>query len=331
MTIRIIEEGAFDSDVRNQINQNFLSVAAFQTGDNYYVDALHGSDQNDGLTPATAVASLLAAYTKCVDGHNDTVVLIGNGATSASARLSATFTWAKNATHLLGICSPVRYSQRARIAPTTGIAAFANFFIVSGNGCIFQNLQWFHGFTTGVAAAICMKVTGSRNAFINCQLAGMGDNESAQDTGSRNLLITSGENFFKHCTFGIDTITRTVLNSSVEFQSGAARNVFEDCVFASIGSTAAANLQLLSAAASAIDRMTVFTRCLFYNASAFSGGAASTGVAKLLASAGGALLMQDCTEYGFTDWGYDAASKLQILVSGAVPTSNTSGIAIVNT
>ena len=173
----------------------------------------------------------------------------------------------------------------------------------------------FSPFTTGTTAQIGLKVTGTRNTFNNCQISGMGDTASAQDAGSRSMLLTAGENFFNHCALGLDTVVRTALNATVELQNGAARNVFEDCIFPALLSTAAAGLAVLVAAAAAIDRMTIFKHCLFYNAAAFSGGAAGTGVMKLVASAGGALLLQDCTEYGYTDWGYDAASKAEILIA----------------
>lgn len=335
----ITQFGAFTLSTAQLIAQALAQMGFATTGKIFYLDPANGLDSNDGTAAVSSnvvngqgpVQTIGAGYALLTSGNNDVLVLIGNGATTATARLTALFTWAKSAAHMIGICSGSQFSMRARIAPTTTVAAFKTMFTVSGNGCYFANIEWFNGFATGTTAQICMKITGNRNVFNNCQLSGMGDTTSAGDAGSRSVVISTGENFFKHCVIGLDTIVRTALNASVEFTTGAARNVFEDCTFPCLASTAAAGLAVICAAASAIDRMTMFKRCLFYNAAAFSGGAAATGVMKLLASAGGALLLQDCTEYGFTDWGYDAASKLQILVSGPVPTSSTSGIAVVNT
>lgn len=336
-----IQTGAYTSLTAAMIAAAIAQAGFATTGNVYYLDPANGNDNWNGQAPVQSglgsqggigpVQSLAAGYALLVAGHNDVLVLIGNGTTTATARLTAGFTWAKNAAHLIGIAAPSQFSQRARIAPTTTVTAFKTMFTVSGNGCYFANVEFFNGFTTGTTAQICMKVTGNRNVFNNCQISGMGDAASAADAGSRSVVISTGENYFRHCVIGLDTIARSVLNASIEFTTGAARNVFEDCTFPALATTAAAALTVIGAATGVIDRLTIFKRCLFYNASAFSGGAAGTGAIKLLASAGGAILLQDCTEYGYTDWGYDAASKAQILVSGPVPTSSTSGIAVVNT
>jgi hypothetical protein len=332
-----LQTGAF-TNLAAQTIANAIAQAGFGfTGKIYYLDPLNGDDENNGQAalgqgPGVGpVQSLAQGYSLLASGENDVLVLIGNGTTAASARLTATFTWAKNAAHLLGICSGSRFSMRSRIAPVVGTTAFTPFITVSGNGCLFQNVEFFDGFSTGTTAQININLTGERNVFNNCKISGMGDTTSAGDAGSRSIVIGAGENFFNHCVLGLDTIERTALNATVEIKGNSARNVFENCIFPALCSTGAAGLAFISAAAAALDRMTIFKDCLFYNAAAFSGGAAGTGVMKLVASAGGALLLQDCTEYGYTDWGYDAASKAQILVSGPVPTSSSSGIAVVNT
>ncbi len=334
----ITNYGAFTNLTATLIAQAIGQAGFATTGKIFYLDPLNGLDANSGLQPVATpgqngtgpVQSLAAGYALLTSGNNDILVLIGNGATTASARLTATFTWSKSAAHLIGICSGSQFSQRSRIAPTTTVTAFTPFLTISGNGCLFANLEFFDGFTTGTTAQIGLNITGNRNVFRNCQISGMGDTTSAGDAGSRSIVLATGENLFSHCVLGLDTIKRTALNATVEFTSGAARNVFEDCIFPALASTAASSLAVITAAANAVDRMTIFRRCLFYNAAAFSGGAAATGVIKMLAAAGGAMLLQDCTEYGYTNWGYDAASQAQILVSGPVPTGATSGIAVVS-
>lgn len=330
--------GAFTLDAASQIALALASAGFATTGKVFYLDPVNGSDLANGQQPVASpgivgtgpVQSLAAGYAFLRSGYNDVLVLMSDGASTSTARLTALFTWAKNAAHLIGIAAPSRFGQRARIAPTTTVTAFKSMFTVSGNACYFANIEWFNGFATGTTAQICMNVTGSRNVFNNCQISGMGDAASAADADSRSVVISTGENFFKHCVLGVDTIKRSALNATVELKSGAARNVFEDCIFPALASAAATSLAVLVAAAGKIDRMTVFTRCLFYNASTFSGGAAATGVIQLPAAVGGAILLQDCTEYGYVDWGYDAASKAEILVSGAVPTGATSGVAVVS-
>jgi len=52
------------------------------------------------------------------------------------------------------------------------------------------------------------------------------------------------------------------------------------------------------------------------------------GLSTLPASAGGLLLMTNCTLVGITEFGTDATSRGQIYVDGAAPTAGTSGIAV---
>src|SRR5713101_3436595 len=163
----ITQFGTFNPSTA-QLIQNAINEAGLgTTGNVCYCDPVNGLDTNNVQLPSTVtgttqglVKTLNAGYNLLRNGFNDVLVLIGNGQASGSARLSAGFTWAKNAAHLIGVCAPSAVSQRARIAPFTGAAqaAFANFFTVSGNGCLFSNLSWFHGFTAGIAAAICMTV-----------------------------------------------------------------------------------------------------------------------------------------------------------------------------
>ena len=45
----------------------------------YFVDAATGADGNDGLTPESALATIIAAEDKCVANRHDTVFYIASG------------------------------------------------------------------------------------------------------------------------------------------------------------------------------------------------------------------------------------------------------------
>jgi len=296
--------GAFTPGAAQQIASAIAAAGIGMTGTIYYLDPVNGIDGNTGLTIAAAVKTLGVGYAKLASGKNDVLVLIGNGAASGSARISAGFTWAKDAAHLVGVCAPSAVSQRARIAPFTGAAqaAFANFFTVSGNGCLFSNVSWFHGFTAGIAAAICMTVTGQRNVFSNCDIEGMGDAVSAGDAGSRNLKVVGGENTFYHCNIGLDTITRTNANSSVEFASGTARNTFENCTFPFMsgdGNT----LGILGTGAACMDRWQIFRNCIFVNAIKSTATVMTVLASLTNVSPGGLLAYHNCLLVGVTAFG----------------------------
>lgn len=305
------------------------NLLEYGIGKRFFCDPANGNDLQDGLSPATAVQTLAAAYALCTAGKNDIVYLIGDGATTATARVDAAFTWAKNATHLVGVCSPVLFSQRARIAPTPTATAFANFFTVSANGCVFQNIQWFHGFNTGTTLAIAVTVTGSRNYFKNCHIAGMGDAASAQNTGSRSLKIGSGgsgENVFEDCVIGIDTITRTVANASLELAGATPRNTFRRCYFPFMTSNAGV-LGILGTGAGCIDRTNFFEDCMFVNAIKSTSTQMTVLASLTSASPGGLLYFKGCAMIGATKFG-DTNALANSYLDMAAPSAAAGGLGV---
>lgn len=304
----ITSEGAFDASVRKAINANFTTLggAVVAVGNVYFLDPANGSNTNDGTSSTSAFQTLAVAYAACAAGNNDTIVLMANGGTTATARVDAAFTWSKNETHLLGFCAPVLFSQRARIAPTGTTTAFANFFTMSASGCIFQNVEIFDGFNTGTTAQIAFTLTGSRNYFSRCQIAGMGDTTSATDAGSRSIKIGSagsGENYFNECVFGLDTVQRTGANATVEFAGATVRNVFRRCTFVADGGAGGAPLHILGTGASCVDRVQIFDDCMFTNAIK-SGATTMTTVGSFTsASPGGLIAIHNCYTVGATKWG----------------------------
>lgn len=318
------------------------------TGTWYFVDPANGSDSNDGLSPSSALTTLYMAHSKMTAGKNDVCVLIGNGAASGTARLSTalaatvdstattgTLTWSKNACHLIGVTAPTMVGQRARIAPPTGTYTMAtfgsgNFVVVSAAGCIFQNFSLFNGFSTGGTSQICWTDSGGRNFYSNVHFGGAGDAASAQATTSRSLLVTgtTGENTFVNCQFGLDTVTKTVANATVEFAAGSPRNYFNGCKFVMMTSSAT-SLHIKTAAAAAIDRWTEFENCSFINAIQSTSTGLTVAIS-MAASAGGMFLIKNCTSIGATKWG-DTAALAQIYVDGGPPTAGTTGLAITPT
>ena len=294
--------------------QSAISAGGFgTTGNIYYCDPVNGNDANNGQSQIATgagqggpVATLAQGYALLRNGFNDVLVLIGNGQSTGSARIT-TFTWSKNAAHLIGICAPSAVSQRARIAfPTTsGLMVTAAFFTVSGNGCLFQNLSFFQGAgagQTGIAAAICLTVSGQRNAFLNCDIEGMGDTTASADAGSRNVKITGGETYFGHCNIGLDTVVRTNANASVEFASGTARNYFENCTFP-FDSGDGATLGILGTGAACMDRWQLFKFCTFINCIKSGATAMSVLGSVTNAAPGGLLAYHDCVLIGITKFG----------------------------
>ena len=321
--------GAFTNLTIAAINAALVQAGlAGTTGNVFYCDPVNGLDTNDGQTPSTTpgghgpVQTLGAGYAFLRSGFNDVLILLSNGASTGSARIHATFTWSKNAAHLIGVCAPTPISQRARIANGTADVAFANFFVISGNGCLFSNVSWFQGFAAGVAAEILITLTGVRNAFLNCDFEGMGDTTGATDAGSRCILIKSAdENYFNHCNFGVDTVQRTNANALVEISNGTARTIFENCTFL-FWSSDGLQYALLANAAASMDRFVLFKGCNFI------AGVGTVIAAAFHAAAGaGGLICFDATSglFNFTAIG-DATTKGQTWVSGGTATDGVKGI-----
>jgi len=316
------------------------------TGNYWFVNPATGADGNSGSSPSSPLATLYQALNKAVAGNNDVIVLIGNGASGGTARLSlalaqtinpaatsGTLNWNKNAVHLIGVAAPTSVGQRARIAPPTGTytqATFgsANFINVTGAGCMFANVDVFHGFSTGGTNQIALTDSGGRNAYINCNIQGIADAASAADAGSRSLKITgAGECTFIGCTIGEDTTARSVANASLEFAGGTPRNTFIDCIFPFFTSNAGV-LGILGTGAACMDRWQLFKRCQFINAIK-STSTQMTALASLTSASPGGLMDFDagCAIIGITKWG-DTNGLANSYVAQPVPTAATSGIAI---
>lgn len=317
------------------------------TGKVWFVNPATGSDGNRGDSLQAPFATLYKAHSVCTAGNNDVVYLVGNGSTTATARLSlalaqsvdssvtaGTLVWSKAATHLIGVTAPTSVAQRARIAPPTGTytqATFGSgdFITVTAQGCYFANFSTFNGFSTGGVNQVCWTDSGGRNRYDNVQFGGIADAASAADTGARSLKITgtTGENTFVGCEIGLDTGTaRSVANASLEFAAGTPRNIFRACNFPFQTSNAGV-LGILGTGAACMDRWQKFDGCTFIN-NIKSTSTQMTVLASLTsASPGGLLLHKDSTLVGISKFG-DTNGLANTYVDGAPPVNSTSGLAV---
>jgi len=269
----------------------------------FFVKPYTGSDGLSGLSPKKALKTLNAttgALAKATANQNDIVYLMGqsNTASQTTDYQSATLTWSKDLVHLIGVATG-GISSRARIAFLSTYDTASNLFTLSANGCLIKNVSFFAG-VAGTNPTGCVNVTGSRNRFENCHIAGIGnDNNDIADAYS--LRLAGSENVFKDCVIGLDTISRGTQDNAELVLAGGARNVFEDCLFVTF---AGANThQFVKRAASASDRYTLFKRCTFINA------VQSTGLTMLEAfdltaggSPGGLIALHDCAVVGAAEW-----------------------------
>lgn len=298
----------------SDLNQLVGAVAGLQSpGVSFFVDETNGSDSNDG-SAASPFATLTTALAACTAGAGDVVFFTG------TIHTTATLTWNKNNTHLIGLNAPSDNS-RARIS-ASGTTVFTPFVNVTAQGCRFQNFATFYGFASDTAQ-VCWAEAGGRNMYSGVQFFGMGNTTAAANAGGRNLTVAgSGENVFYGCTVGLDTVTRATGNTaSLEFLAGTPRNIFRDTIFQAL-STNSANVHVLCGVGG-MDRFALFQDCTFINAIS-SGGSAQSAAFSINASAGGLCLLQRSTSIGSTK--ISAAGP--VYVDGGVPTGSTTGLAV---
>lgn len=283
------------------------------TGRVIFCDAVNGNDGNSG-GGEDPVQTLTQAYSLMADGNNDVAVIVGDGSTAATQRLSASLDWAKDACHIVGMTAPTYAAQRARISTATGATTnLAPLMTVSASGCIFANFSFFQGVGQASTDEKLLDITGDRNYFANVQFGGMGSAAGAARAGSYIMSLTGAEeNTFDSCTIGLETIQRSAANASVKFVSGCHRNLWRNTKFM-MAASATSPLFIDASAASCFDGSTnTFEQCSFINLTGISSASNPAVVATLNATINGLMVFDRCTTNA-TKW---AAATTQAIVSG---------------
>ena len=296
-----------------------LPVSAYSNV--YYVDSTNGSDSNDGKRPEKPLLTILAAYNKCTANQHDVVAIIGG---AASNNLSAALDWAKNYTHLVGLCAPTGVASRARIFQLSTLTGASPLLTISATGCIFKNFYLFQG-VDDATSLINVSVTGGRNYFEDVHFAGGGHATQAVNGGASLHLNAAEENTFVRCTVGVDTVDAATGMVGLLFDAEAHRNVFRDCIFRMrAGHIGAAFVEVVDS--TGIDRDNTFVDCLFINnATAFD--MASAFVIPAGMGEPRALLLKDCMFLNVTK--LDASDRGVLFGNmNAVTGADLSGVAV---
>lgn len=286
------------------------------TGNAWFVKPSSGADGNSGTSPDTALKTISRALALATANNNDVIYLIAesNTASATTDYQSETLTWNKDLTHLVGVCAPSQFSQRARIAQlstATGVSPLVN---ITANGCYFANFSIFQGVADATSLIAC-QVTGSRNVFQNVTFAGIGDATQVAAGAMSLKLNAASENIFQHCTIGQDTISIDQNCTVMDCVTSATRNTFENCVFdAYISNAGAATVTIGS---NGIDRTLSFNNCQFW-AKSTNKAVTQTSVFSIPSISQGAIVLFNSAF--FTDGG-----------TGGVWDSNSRGIIFNNT
>ena len=288
----------------------------------FFVDPARGSAGASGAFE-DPVDSVSAAEALCTANQHDTVIYIA-GATGAVE--TASLTWDKSYTHLIGIAAPTMVAKRARIhnETTTGQTPLLD---ITATGCIFKNFYIFQGVNEAVGN-LNVRVTGGRNYFEGVHFAGGGHSAQAIDGGASLALYGAEENLFVNCTIGVDTIAAATGMMGIRVDSAAVRNVFRNCNLTMYaGNSGAGFVEIVDSAG--FDRYLLFDNCLFINDAAATTMASAFVIPGGMGSATHRIILKDTYGFGFTDW--DASDRgLLYLTHGTKTGGGNSGIALVS-
>src|SRR3990167_5141989 len=263
-------------------------------GEIFYVDPGAGSDTaNAGKSPDDAFATVTQGYAALTADQDDVVIICGSSATGRTAETAA-ITWAKRRTHVIGN-GPLR-----SINPRNGIAFGASIspgLTVSANNCSFTNIS----IATFEDNNVLVEVTGEYNTFNYVHFQGIGHATAGDDTAARSLLLTDAEeNEFNNCTIGLDTVTRSVANASLELTGSCPRNMFRHCYFPAYTDNAGV-LFVKADTGNCTERFLTFEDCIFNNAD--TGSSTTMTIAMDLSTTGnGTVFLKDSWCKGCTDW-----------------------------
>ncbi len=269
-------------------------------GNVWYVDAVNGSDTFGGTETSNAFKTLYAAHNAASSNNYDVIVVAPSGVSTGSGTDESVYgawTFSKNLITVIGSSSATAISPRSRILwGTAAQSTSAALLTISGGGNTFLNVQ----FGTFVDNNILVTVTGSRNYFGSVHFAGIGDDTAGDDTAARSLVLSgAGECRFVDCTIGLDTVTRSTTNASLELTGSCDRNRFENCIFPAYCDNAGP-VFIKATVGNCYQRFAIFDSCMFLNAVDGSSTTMTAGITNA-GTGNGVLMLKDCWMHGATD------------------------------
>lgn len=290
-------------------------------GEVYYVDRTNGNDTtNSGTRQDDAFATVFQAESATTDGQHDVVVLApesGSGRTTEASSI----TWDKRFTHLIGSAAPTSLNVRAgmNFSSTATTPSFTH----SSNGCVIKDVT----ITQFNDVNVLYSLSGDRNYFQGVHFAGIGHATAGDDAAARSLSISAGEeNRFVDCTFGLDTVTRSTTNASVEQTGTCPRNQYHGCLFVAFCDNAGV-VHFKADTGNCYERFVLFNNCIFLNADTASSTTMTT-VMDLSTTGNGTVFLKDCWSKGATDWAnnFDA-----VFMNMAKADTDEGGLSVIGT
>jgi hypothetical protein len=301
------------------VENMILGLTGELPGNKFYFDPTKGSDGGDG-TRQSPFKTLANGYAQLRDGYNDVLYFIPG---ASPVPLTASFVWAKNYAHLLGLAGPGVYGGRCRIHDSAAFAGIL-FSILGAKGCIFKNIHWQRDFDSAIGVEnVTIGAGSSYNYFEDCQF----DSPIMASLGAatyRNLsgAGANGSNTFRRCTIGQWNQQASSANGRQLYLAGEETSWnFMDCVF--MWNTTSASMKPIEIVDLTSEYVyTLFDRCKFLGL-----GTSVTGLCASGTPAHGKTIFIDCRTVGVDE--YDAGTNTRIwLANGTAVSGELGGKAI---
>lgn len=294
-------------------------------GDVFFVDYGNGDDgvgkkSNSAKRPFKTIAK---AYSLATTNKDDLIVLMGNSTHTLTAMLDVS----KNRVHFVGMDGTVRrYGHNAKVSlgvttAATDIATVQN----TGVRNTFHNIKFLNS-NTVTEGIYCFADGGEYTVMSFCELY---KDTDLDQTGAAELLCNADSAQYYGVTIGslVNAISGAILRPCVKLNretltGKVARDVtFENCLFWRKAGNAA-NTFISAPGATDVERMLWVRNSTFINAKL--AGAAPDECIKTAAQTEGQVLAENCISINNTK----ISTSTGVLLTGAVPTYATSGIAI---
>jgi len=299
-------------------------------GNVWFVKPASGNDAADGRSPADSFKTLARALDRAVANQNDIVFLFAESNTAGSTTdyQSSTLDWNKDMVHLIGVNAGSPFSQRSRVAFTSAYNTASNLFTVSAKVCYIANVEFFAG-VAGTSPTGCMQVTGSRNVFENCHIAGIGHNNN-DIAGAYSLYLNGVEEIrFKDCRIGLNAIDAGSQANSEILMANTVKNVIFQNTLIYRRIEHATNHPLVKvAAATSLDELVLFDNCQFISTSTNYAHVQAGAFKFVAAPTQGLVFVHNCLLYNGTSagkWDVDDRDKIALMHS-PTPAADTAGI-----
>ena len=271
--------------------------------------------------------TIASAYSAVTSNRHDVIALSANAAHAQTSMLSI----AKNRVHFVGLGlrgGAMGLGARARV--TMGVTTAATDIAVvqnTGVGNTFRNIKFDNG-NTKDESRYAFAEGGEYSIFENCEfyLSGQLD-----DTAAADVLNNGDSAQWIKCTFGStsniiadDKIRPNMLLSRETITGKVCRdNIIDDCLFL-VKSAGTEAVRIYGANATDVERMLLIKNSVFL-ANILGAATPAHAIGFGAAQTEGTVLLKNCTSVDHTVM---KQASVSIYVDGAVPTHNTSGVAV---